>query len=113
MKESDIQSQIMIALGDHPKVVWSMVITTGKFRIKGGYITAGHYMENNQKQKTGMSDIVGMLTTGQLFSIEVKLPDETPTNEQFDFMTLVNKNGGISGWATNVVEAMRIIEMKY
>ena len=87
-----------------------MVVTTGKFRVKGGYITTGHYMTGHEKQSVGMSDIIGMLTTGQFFSIEVKKPNEKPTNEQFEFMDLVSVNGGISGWCDNADTAINIIE---
>jgi len=94
MKESDIQSEIMNMLLVHPKVSWCMVITTGKFRIKGGYITTGHYMSDVQKQKTGMSDILGMLKNGKTLAIETKVPGKEPTPEQYEFMDLVNRNGG-------------------
>ena len=110
MKESDIQSGIMCALGSHPDVVWCMVVTTGKFRIKGGFITTGHYMTGHEKQSTGMSDIIGMTIEGTFFCIEVKKPNEKPTKEQCDFMELVAYNSGLSGWATNVEEAINIIE---
>ena len=109
-EETDIQSDIMIALGDHPLVVWSMVVTTGNFRIRGGFIRTGHYMIGHQKQQTGMSDVVGQLTTGQFFSIEVKKPKEKPTSEQLTFIDTVVNNGGVSGWADNVNDAIKIIE---
>jgi len=110
MRESDIQSDIMIALGNHPDVAWCMVITTGKFKVRGGFITVGHYISEDQKRLTGMSDVVGMLNTGRFFCIETKRPKETPTDEQFEFMGLVSRNRGISGWATSATEAIEIIE---
>lgn len=110
MKESDIQSAIMIALGEHPLVAWCMVITTGKFRVKGGFITVGHYITEEQKRLTGMSDVVGMLSTGAFFSIETKKPGEEPTKEQYEFLDLVSRNNGVSGYATSPSEAIQIIE---
>ena len=110
MKESDIQSDIMIALGEHPMVAWCMVVTTGNFRVKGGYISVGHYISEDRRRLTGMHDIIGMLTNGKFFSVETKRPNETPTKEQFEFMDLVIRNGGVSGWAANVKEAIQIIE---
>ena len=110
MKESDIQSAIMIALGEHPLVAWCMTVTTGKVKVNNRYMTLGHYITDSQKRLTGMSDIIGQLTTGQFFSIEVKLPKEKPTDEQYGFMELVSTNKGVSGWATNVNEALKIIE---
>ena len=110
MKESDIQSKIMIALGGHPKVAWCMVITTGKFKVKGGFITVGHYISDDQKRLTGMSDVVGQLTDGRFFCVETKKPKEKPTAEQDRFMTLVANNNGVSGWANCVEGAINIIE---
>ena len=112
MKESDIQSAIMIALGEHPDVAWCMVVTTGNFRVKGGYISVGHYISEDQKRLTGMSDIIGMLTSGKFFSVETKRPKEKPTKEQYGFMDLVTRNGGISGWCSSVNGAIDIIENK-
>jgi hypothetical protein len=91
MKESDIQSAIMTTLGAHPRVVWVMVVTTGKFRVKGGFITTGHYITDDQKRLTGMSDIIGMMTNGAFLAIETKRPGEKPTNEQHAFLELVSR----------------------
>jgi hypothetical protein len=110
VRESKIQADIMEELGKHPQVAWVMVVTSGKFRVRGSFIAIGQYVSKGEKQKTGMSDIIGQLISGQFFSIEVKKPDETPTNEQFNFMQLVITNKGISGWATNAKEAVEIIE---
>ena len=110
MRESEIQTNIMIALGNHPKVVWSMVITTGVFKVKGGCITTGHYVTEDQKRLTGISDIIGMLTSGVFFCIETKKPKEKPTEEQFGFIDLVSRNKGISGWCCDVAGAIQIIE---
>ena len=112
MKESDIQSAIMIALGEHPKVVWCMAITTGKVKIKGYWVTIGHYITEDQKRLTGISDVIGQLITGQFFGIEVKKPDEIPTEEQFEYLDLVIKNKGVSGWCCSVEDAIKIIEGK-
>jgi len=110
MRESDIQSEIMTALGSHPLVVWVMVVTTGQFKVRGGYITTGHYMTEHCRSTTGMSDIIGMMVSGASLAIETKKPGEEPTNEQYAFIELVGRNGGISGWATNAKEAIEIIE---
>lgn len=109
MKESDIQQDIVAALSVHPKVVWCMVVTTGGFKVKGGYVKVGHYITKDQKRLTGMSDIIGQLTTGQFFSIETKKPGELPTDEQFNFIGLVCANKGRSGWADNAKDALKVI----
>jgi len=113
MKESDIQSEIMTALGSHPLVVWVMVVTTGQFKVRGGYITTGHYMTEHCRSTTGMSDIIGMMVNGSFLAIETKKLGEEPTNEQYEFLELVSRNDGISGWATNAAGAVDIIERKH
>jgi hypothetical protein len=109
MKESDIQNAIMSELGAHPRVVWVMVVTTGKFRVKGGFITTGHYMTDHCRTTTGMSDIIGMMVNGSFLAIETKKPGEEPTLEQHAFLELVSRNGGISGCCSDVKGALDII----
>lgn len=105
MKESDIQSDIMIALGNHPKVAWCYITTTGTFKgLKGG-----------AKYKIGipgMPDIMGQMRDGRLLGIEVKKPKEEPTDKQLHFLTLIKANKGISGWCSSVEGAIKIIEEK-
>ena len=100
--EAKLQADIMDLLLVHPRIAWAMAVTTGVFKVKGGAITTGHYISDNQKRKTGMSDIIGMFKTGQFFSIEVKRPKEVPTSEQFEFMDMVRKNGGWAIWADSI-----------
>ena len=103
MKEADIQSEIMIALGAHPLVAWVYVTTTGTFKgLKGG-----------AKYKIGipgMPDIILQMRDGRLGGIEVKKPGNKPTKEQSDFIDMISRNNGVSGCATNVQEAIQIIE---
>ena len=111
MKESkDVQQPVVAALATHPKVAWCMVVTTGQFKVKGGYITTGHYITEDQKRLTGMSDIIGQLRDGRFFCIETKKPGEEPTEEQFNYLYLVTENGGVSGWADSVESALWILE---
>ena len=110
MRESEIQTNIMIALGEHPKVAWCMAITAGKVKVGNRYMTLGHYITDSQKRLTGMSDIIGQLIDGRFFCIEVKKPKEKPTEEQFGFMDLVSRNKGVSGWCCDVAGAIQIIE---
>jgi len=106
MKESEVQSEIMNMLLMHPKVCWAMVITTGVFKVKGGCITVGHYMSDEQKRKTGISDILGMLNNGKTLAIETKKPGEVPTEEQYEYIDLVNSRGGLAFWTDSVEKAM-------
>lgn len=113
MSESDIQQDVVKMLCLHPKVAWCMVITTGKFKVKGGYVTTGHYIDETQRRFSGMSDITGQLKDGRFLAIETKQPGEKPTDIQRYFMDLVRKNGGVSGWADNVEDAKIIIDSEY
>lgn len=104
MKESDIQSAIMIALGEHPSVVFVYVTSTGTFKgLKGGRpIKIGF---------PGMPDIMGMLRDGRLLGIEVKKPNEYPTDIQEQFLDTISLNNGVSGWCTSAEEAIQIVEL--
>jgi len=102
MSESKVQSDTMDLLLVHPRIAWAMVITTGKFKAPGGWVTVGHYMSEHQKRETGMSDIIGQLKDGRMLAIETKIPGETPTPEQYKFLNMVDKNGGLSFWCNSV-----------
>lgn len=103
MKESDIQSQIMIALGEHPLVAWCYVTSTGTFKgLKGGRpIKIGI---------KGLPDILGQLQNGLLFGVEVKKPKEKPSPDQLYFIELINRNGGKAGYCSDVKGALSILE---
>ena len=103
MKEADIQSEIMIALGAHPLVAWAYVTTTGTFKgLKGG-----------AKYKIGipgMPDIMGQMRDGRVLGIEVKKPGEKPTKVQSEFLWMIAKNKGVSGWCDSVEGALNIVK---
>jgi hypothetical protein len=86
-----------------------MVVTSGGFKVRGSYIQIGQYYQSDHKKKTGVSDIIGQLKDGRFFCIEVKKPKEKPTKEQLYFLQLVRESGGVSGWADNVSDAMKLI----
>jgi len=104
MAEAQIQGGIMDLLLVHKDVAWAMVITTGVFKVKGGYVTVGHYLEDEQKSKTGMSDIIGQLRDGRMLAIETKDIGEKPTGEQYAFMALVRTNGGVAFWCDSITD---------
>ena len=101
MKESDIQSAIICALAEHPLVAWVYVTSAGSVRVRGGYVKVGI---------KGMPEIMGQMRSGKLLGIEVKKPKEKPKPEQFEFLHMIAKNGGISGWCSSVEGAIEIIE---
>lgn len=104
MKESDIQSKIMIALGEHPAVAWVYVTSTGTYKgLKGGRpIKIGI---------PGMPDIIGQMRDGRLLGIEVKKPGDIPRPVQHEFLDMISKNGGVAGWCDCVERAIQIVEL--
>lgn len=100
MRESQIQSAIMDMLTIHPRIAWATVMTTGKVRHKGYWISM-HF--------PGMADILFQTKQGRLGAIEVKVPGQAPTREQLAFLSLVESNGGLAGWADSVEAAQEIL----
>ena len=105
MKESEIQKDIMNYLFKSPAVAWAYVTTTGTFNIKrhGGssWVTIGF---------PGMSDIIGQLRDGRMLAIEVKLPGKLPSQDQREFLELVNANNGLGIWVDTVKGVIRELE---
>lgn len=104
--ESEIQKQIMVFLGSHPKVAWRIRINAGEF-VQGDAHIKTHYGLRNDE---AISDIVGQLTNGRFFSCEVKRPPFTsPRNQrewaQENFIIRVRRNGGIAFFATSLEQA--------
>ncbi len=105
MRESELQTDILKGLLNHPMVAWAEVNTSATVKGRNGHwMTIGF---------VGKSDITGQLKDGRLFAIEVKLPGEFPTTEQMDFLAKVADHNGVSGWATSVTEAFLIITRAY
>lgn len=44
----------------------------------------------------GISDIIGVLPSGQFLAIECKIAPNKPTNEQSKFLARVRRNGGVA-----------------
>ena len=92
--ERTIQDACMEYLGMHPRVAFVHTTTTGNLAIKGGYrIKVGY---------PGMGDIIGMLKDGRFLSVEVKQPGETPTDDQYAFMRMINGARGFACWVDSL-----------
>ena len=103
MKESQLQNAILDMLLQHHNVSHAHVMTTGKIKGRGGHwITLGY---------PGVSDIIGMTKTGKFFAIEVKKPGEKPTKQQLEYLEMVEDNGGLADWVTNVEDAKALIDV--
>lgn len=103
ISERKIQSEIVAALRKHERVAWCYVTSTGTYKgMRGGSLI--------RIGLNGMPDILGQLTDGRLFGIEVKQPGKTPNPDQLAFLGKIQENNGVSGWADNVESAIKIIE---
>lgn len=100
--ESTVQTEIMNALGWHPKIAWAFVTTTGMVKRRGSWITLGI---------PGMPDIIGQLKDGRLFGIEVKKPGITEgTVDQENFVATILRYNGVAGFADSVKAALDILD---
>ena len=98
-KETILQNKIIVALCE--RGCFAVNHTVGDFFTQdGGRISVG---------VPGESDIWGHRTDGRAFYIEVKLPGETPRQNQLDFIEAMKKSGAIAGWCTSVSEALKIV----
>lgn len=102
-RETPIQNTIIQYLNYHPKVAWVHRMNTGAAKYSG-------------KQKDyfvrfafrGCSDIIGQTICGKFLAVEVKVPGNTATEEQQNFLDKVNKNNGLAcvAWSVNEVESL-------
>ena len=123
MKEGNIQKKIMIAASKYARVFRNNVGTgwVGKVsNTKDG----GKYIKDARPLKaglcTGSSDLIGWTTktitpemVGQkvaiFTAIEVKTLTGTPSKEQINFVKVVKNAGGLAGFATSEIEAIKIV----
>lgn len=54
----------------------------------------------------GLSDIIGILKDGRFLAVEVKRPGKTATEEQWQFIESIQKNGGVSMVVSSVDELL-------
>jgi len=102
MREGELQKDVLKYLRFHPNVAWARINTTGIVKTKqGGWVRIGI---------PGESDIIGQLTNGKILAIEIKLPGCVPSLKQLDFLELVQKNNGVSGWVTSINEIKEILD---
>lgn len=86
-------------------------------RINGGGRSIGQsfvwfyklFIGNVEQKGKVVPDIIGQLRDGRFFALEVKRPGELPTNEQAEFLRMVEKCGGVSGVANNWQQAKAIL----
>ena len=97
--ETALQNRIIVALNEQG--CYAVNHTVGNFYTnRGGRVSIG---------VPGESDIWGHRPDGRAFYIEVKLPGETPRQNQLNFIEAMKNSGAIAGWCTSVDEALRIV----
>lgn len=82
MTESELQSTILSYLKAQPDFHPIRILIQ---RVRG---------RANIGAKKGTSDIVGIGPGGKFYAVEVKLPHGHVTDEQMDFLAMVNRLGG-------------------
>lgn len=99
-KETALQNSIIAALCQHGCVARNH--TVGNFWTSyGGRVQVG---------TPGESDIMGhRIADGKALYIEVKLPGESPREDQRKFLDAMANSGALSGVAHSVEEALNIV----
>lgn len=100
--ETKLQNKIIVALCE--RGCFAVNHTVGDFYTKyGGMVSVG---------VPGESDIWGHRPDGRAFYVEVKMPGETPRQNQLDFLEAMRGSGALAGWCTSVEEALKIVYEK-
>lgn len=101
-RETSLQNRIIVALCQ--RGCFAVNHTVGDFYTKwGGLVSIG---------TPGESDVWGHRPDGRAFYLEVKLPGETPRQNQLDFLEAMRNSGAIAGWCTSLDEALKIVGVK-
>lgn len=98
-RETALQNRIIVALCQ--RGCYAVNHTVGDFYTKyGSLVSIG---------VPGESDIWGHRPDGKAFYIEVKLPGETPRQNQLDFIEAMRNSGAIAGWCSSPEAAVNIV----
>lgn len=99
-KETELQNRIIAALCSNGCVARNH--TVGNFWTSyGGRVQVGTH---------GESDIMGhRISDGKAIYIEVKLPGESPREDQKRFLEAMSNSGAIAGCAHSIEEALSIV----
>lgn len=113
--ETKIQRRIMMALSEAGHTVWRN--ETGRFwtgkmiHKENKTVTLSNAMMIPVGLCVGSSDLIGIQSgTGRFFAIEVKTKKGRASKEQINYITHVNKKGGIAGIARSPEEALKLLD---
>ena len=100
IKESDIQKAILEYLHYRGIYAWRNH-TTGIYNAKGGgFIPTG---------MQGVADILGILEGGRFLAIEVKTEKGKTTENQDNFLKMIDEKGGLSFVARSIEDVDRLL----
>jgi hypothetical protein len=112
--ESERQAGIVNYLSIEPRVKFFIRVNGGGRSLKGGFVWFYRLWIGRREQKgRGVPDIIGQLRDGRFFALEVKRPDEKPTPEQAEFLSLVADAGGVAGVVCNWLDARKLLIMRH
>ena len=100
--EQGVLNAVLKVLRYHPQVSWAVRMNSGAFKdSRGQFVRFGF---------PGCPDILGQMVDGRFLAIEVKAAKGRLTDDQEFFLAKVRANGGVSGVARSIEEAMAIVE---
>jgi hypothetical protein len=113
MKESQIQTRILLALSEAGCTVWRCE-TAGAWvgRVihqSGGTVTLADARMIQAGLTKGGADIIGISPDGRFIGVEVKTKTGRVSQEQDRFISAVRAAGGIAGVARSVEDALKLI----
>lgn len=113
MKESNIQSLILLALSNAGCIVW---------RCETAGVWVGRVIHSQRSTVTladarmiqagltkGGADIIGIAPDGRFLAVEVKTATGRVRPEQAKFLQAVKDAGGIAGVARSVEDALKLL----
>ena len=103
--EKAIETAILTYLNYLPKCFAWKNNSTGVYDAKRGCFRKS----KNKFAINGVADILGVYH-GRMLAIEVKKPGGKASKEQLDFISRVNKLGGIAGVAISIDDVREIIK---
>jgi hypothetical protein len=101
-EEQGVLNAVLKVLSYHPNVAWCARFNTGGFKdARGQFVRFGF---------AGCSDILGQMVDGRFLALEVKAAKGRLTDDQEFFIAKVRANGGVSGVARSIADALKIVE---
>jgi hypothetical protein len=101
--EKELQKMVLDYLKKHPLVVTVWKSDTDKHTSK--------IHSKSSSRPPGLADIVGMLTRGRFFCIELKVDRNEPSDDQIAFLEKIKKADGFALVAYSLEEVMAFMSL--